>query len=101
MYHQAIHGGYCAIISKNLVNWALYRQETNNSQRQKYEQDLKKLHYTINIKVQVTKQSWRGLKVDAIVKMEAGIAEEVATFAQISLSLVFNVVLYLLVQIKV
>ena len=28
---------------KNLVNWALYGQETNNNQRQKYEQDLSKL----------------------------------------------------------
>ena len=25
---------------KNLVNWALYRQETNNSQRRKYEQNI-------------------------------------------------------------
>ena len=58
---------------KNLVNWALYGQETNNSQRRKYEQDLSKLQYAINAKAQVTKRSWRSLKVDAAVKMEPGL----------------------------
>ena len=70
---------------KNLVNWALYGQETNNNQRRKYEQDLSKLQYAIKTKVQVTKRSWRSLKVDASMKMEAGVAGVVATSAQVSL----------------
>ena len=68
---------------KNLVNWALYGQETNNSQRRKYEEDLSKLQYAINTKAQVTKRSWRSLKVDAVVKMEPGVAGAVAASAQV------------------
>ena len=68
---------------KNLVNWALYGQETNNSQRRKYEQDLSKLQYAINTKAQVMKQSWRSLKVDASVKMEPGVAGAVVASAHI------------------
>ena len=55
---------------KNLVNWALYGQETNHSQRRKFEQDLGKLQYTINTGAKVTKRTWRGLKVDSAVKLE-------------------------------
>ncbi|KAG0621716.1 hypothetical protein M758_3G043400 [Ceratodon purpureus] len=66
---------------KNLVNWALYGQETNNSQRRKYEQDLAKLQFAINTGAKVTKRTWRSLKVDAAVKvkLEPNVGVEAAT----------------------
>ena len=64
---------------KNSVNWALYGQETNNSQRRKYEQDLSKLQFAINTGARVTKRTWRSLKVDAAVKLEPGVGVEDAT----------------------
>ncbi|KAG0619907.1 hypothetical protein M758_4G174300 [Ceratodon purpureus] len=66
---------------KNLVNWALYGQETNNSQRRKYEQDLSKLQFAINTGAKVTKRTWRSLKVDVAVKvkLEPNVGMEAAT----------------------
>lgn len=68
----------------NLVNWALYGQETNNSQRRKYEQDLGKLQYAINTNAKVTKRTWRSLKVDISVKMEPTGGGETTTPTKVS-----------------
>lgn len=69
---------------KNDVNWALYGQETNNSQRRKYEQDLTKLQHAINTNANVTKRSWRSLKVDGAMKIEPLVGGETVTPTKVS-----------------